>query len=82
MICYFLHHQRYLNKKKTAEEMVQHYEKSSSVDYSLKEGETLVLQLKNVSFHVSYFGGQTRDWWCEIVSVGLHDVIVVLLAQY
>uniref|UniRef100_A0A0A9FX78 Uncharacterized protein n=1 Tax=Arundo donax TaxID=35708 RepID=A0A0A9FX78_ARUDO len=27
--------------------MVQHYEKTSSVDYSLKEGETLVLQLKN-----------------------------------
>ncbi|BAD61235.1 unknown protein [Oryza sativa Japonica Group] len=41
-------HMKYLNKKKTAEEMVQHYEKSSSVDYSLKEGETLVLQLKNV----------------------------------
>uniref|UniRef100_R7W3C0 NECAP PHear domain-containing protein n=1 Tax=Aegilops tauschii TaxID=37682 RepID=R7W3C0_AEGTA len=38
---------RYLNKKKTAEEMVQHYENTSSVDYSLKEGETLVLQLKN-----------------------------------
>ncbi|EAZ12684.1 hypothetical protein OsJ_02601 [Oryza sativa Japonica Group] len=35
------------DSKKTAEEMVQHYEKSSSVDYSLKEGETLVLQLKN-----------------------------------
>uniref|UniRef100_A0A0D3ER78 NECAP PHear domain-containing protein n=1 Tax=Oryza barthii TaxID=65489 RepID=A0A0D3ER78_9ORYZ len=30
-------HMKYLNKKKTAEEMVQHYEKSSSVDYSLKE---------------------------------------------
>ncbi|XP_062205316.1 uncharacterized protein At1g03900-like [Phragmites australis] len=40
-------HMKYLNKKKTAEEMVQHYEKTSSVDYSLKEGETLVLQLKN-----------------------------------
>uniref|UniRef100_A0A0E0JL59 NECAP PHear domain-containing protein n=1 Tax=Oryza punctata TaxID=4537 RepID=A0A0E0JL59_ORYPU len=40
-------HMKYLNKKKTAEEMVQQYEKSSSVDYSLKEGETLVLQLKN-----------------------------------
>uniref|UniRef100_A0A0D9V2W3 NECAP PHear domain-containing protein n=1 Tax=Leersia perrieri TaxID=77586 RepID=A0A0D9V2W3_9ORYZ len=40
-------HMKYLNKKKTAEEMVQHYEKASSVDYSLKEGETLVLQLKN-----------------------------------
>ncbi|ONM41258.1 Adaptin ear-binding coat-associated protein 1 NECAP-1 [Zea mays] len=39
--------QRYLNKKKAAEEMIQHYEKQSSVDYSLKEGETLVLQLKN-----------------------------------
>ncbi|TVU35967.1 hypothetical protein EJB05_17874 [Eragrostis curvula] len=40
-------HMQYLNKKKAAEEMVQHYEKTSSVDYSLKEGETLVLQLKN-----------------------------------
>ncbi|XP_048563748.1 uncharacterized protein At1g03900-like [Triticum urartu] len=40
-------HMKYLNKKKTAEEMVQHYENTSSVDYSLKEGETLVLQLKN-----------------------------------
>uniref|UniRef100_A0A0D9YBP1 NECAP PHear domain-containing protein n=1 Tax=Oryza glumipatula TaxID=40148 RepID=A0A0D9YBP1_9ORYZ len=56
-------HMKYLNKKKTAEEMVQHYEKSSSVDYSLKEGETLVLQLKNKpavepGFSlVSYFNG-------------------------
>ncbi|KAF8391238.1 hypothetical protein HHK36_023540 [Tetracentron sinense] len=40
-------HMKYLNKKKTAEEMEQHYQKSSSVDYSLKEGETLVLQIKN-----------------------------------
>ncbi|KAF9589917.1 hypothetical protein IFM89_029533 [Coptis chinensis] len=40
-------HMKYLNKKKTAEEMEQQYEKSSSVDYSLKEGETLVLQIKN-----------------------------------
>ncbi|KAL6615582.1 hypothetical protein ACP70R_037852 [Stipagrostis hirtigluma subsp. patula] len=47
MISVLLHCQRYLNKKKTAEEMVQLYEKTSSVDYSLKEGETLVLQLKN-----------------------------------
>jgi len=38
--------QRYLNKKKTAEEMEQHYQQTSSVDYSLKEGETLVLQIK------------------------------------
>ena len=35
--------------------MVQHYENTSSVDYSLKEGETLVLQLKNVSSHLIYF---------------------------
>jgi hypothetical protein len=35
--------------------MVQHYENTSSVDYSLKEGETLVLQLKKVSFHLTYF---------------------------
>ncbi|KAF8413763.1 hypothetical protein HHK36_001756 [Tetracentron sinense] len=40
-------HMKYLNKKKTAEEMEQHYQKTSSFDYSLKEGETLVLQIKN-----------------------------------
>ncbi|KAI3465834.1 hypothetical protein Pfo_022497 [Paulownia fortunei] len=40
-------HMKYLNKKKTAGEMEQHYQKTSSVDYSLKDGETLVLQLKN-----------------------------------
>ncbi|XP_009593644.1 uncharacterized protein [Nicotiana tomentosiformis] len=40
-------HMKYLNKKKTAEEMEQQYQKSSSVDYSLKEGETLKLQIKN-----------------------------------
>jgi hypothetical protein len=55
MSCSFLHCQRYLNKKKAAEEMVQHYENTSSVDYSLKEGETLVLQLKNVSFCPNIF---------------------------
>ncbi|KDP31786.1 hypothetical protein JCGZ_12247 [Jatropha curcas] len=40
-------HVKYLNKKKTAEEMEQHFQKTSSVDYSLKEGENLVLQIKN-----------------------------------
>ncbi|GER35531.1 adaptin ear-binding coat-associated protein 1 [Striga asiatica] len=40
-------HMKYLNKKKTAEEMEQQYQHTSSVDYSLKDGETLVLQLKN-----------------------------------
>ncbi|XP_074582590.1 uncharacterized protein At1g03900 [Curcuma longa] len=40
-------HMKYLNKKKVAEEMEQHYQTTSTVDYSLKEGETLVLQLKN-----------------------------------
>lgn len=40
---------RYLDKKKTAEEMEQKFQQTSLVDYSLKEGETLVLQLKNVS---------------------------------
>ncbi|KAK6919718.1 NECAP, PHear domain, partial [Dillenia turbinata] len=40
---------RYLDKKKTAEEMEQHFQHTSSVDYSLKEGETLVLQIKNKS---------------------------------
>jgi hypothetical protein len=42
-------HMKYLNKKKTAEEMEQNYQKSSSADYSLKDGETLVLQIKNKS---------------------------------
>ncbi|KAL0300363.1 UNVERIFIED_CONTAM: hypothetical protein Sangu_3124200 [Sesamum angustifolium] len=40
-------HMKYLNKKKTAEEMEQQFQNTSSVDYSLKDGETLVLQLKN-----------------------------------
>lgn len=40
-------HMKYLNKKKTAEEMEQQFQKTSSVDYSLKEGETIVLQIKN-----------------------------------
>lgn len=40
-------HMKYLNKKKTAEEMEQHYQQASLVDYSLKDGETLVLQIKN-----------------------------------
>ncbi|KAL5573728.1 hypothetical protein UlMin_023325 [Ulmus minor] len=40
-------HMKYLDKKKTAEEMEQQFQKTSLVDYSLKEGETLVLQLKN-----------------------------------
>lgn len=40
-------HMKYLEKKKTAEDMEQHYQKESSVDYSLKEGETIVLKLKN-----------------------------------
>ncbi|KAJ8483539.1 hypothetical protein OPV22_016024 [Ensete ventricosum] len=40
-------HMKYLDKKKVAEEMEQHYQTTSTVDYSLKEGETLVLQLKN-----------------------------------
>lgn len=46
---FFWKQKRYLDKKKTAEEMEQQYQSSSSVDYSLKDGETLVLHLKNVS---------------------------------
>ncbi|XP_027170402.1 uncharacterized protein LOC113770204 [Coffea eugenioides] len=42
-------HMKYLNKKKTAEEMEQQHQHTSSVDYSLKEGEKLVLQIKNKS---------------------------------
>lgn len=45
-------HMKYLNKKKTAEEMEEQYQKTSSVDYSLKEGETLVLQIKNTGGRV------------------------------
>ncbi|KAI3795127.1 hypothetical protein L1987_37772 [Smallanthus sonchifolius] len=40
-------HMKYLDKKKTAEEMEQQFQQTSSVDYSLKDGETLVLQLNN-----------------------------------
>ncbi|XP_057509414.1 uncharacterized protein At1g03900-like isoform X1 [Actinidia eriantha] len=40
-------HMKYLDKKKTAEEMEQQYQNASSVDYSLKDGVTLVLRLKN-----------------------------------
>ncbi|KAK4286096.1 hypothetical protein QN277_002704 [Acacia crassicarpa] len=39
-------HMKYLNKKKEAEEMEQHFQQTSSTDYSLKEGETLKLQIK------------------------------------
>ncbi|XP_059659760.1 uncharacterized protein LOC132306397 [Cornus florida] len=52
-------HMKYLDKKKTAEEMEQHYEKTSSVDYSLKDGETLVLNLKNKG------GGTVRSKFFE-----------------
>ncbi|KAI3520129.1 hypothetical protein L1887_09353 [Cichorium endivia] len=38
---------KYLNKKKTAEEMEQEYQHTSAVDYNLKDGQTSVLQLKN-----------------------------------
>lgn len=47
---HFLHpfsEKRYLNKKKSAEEMEQQFQNTSSVDYSLKDGETIVLQLKS-----------------------------------
>ncbi|XP_039007984.1 uncharacterized protein At1g03900-like [Hibiscus syriacus] len=40
-------HMNYLNKKKTTEEMEQQFQNTSTVDYILKEGETIVLQLKN-----------------------------------
>ncbi|PQQ16366.1 uncharacterized protein Pyn_23393 [Prunus yedoensis var. nudiflora] len=45
-------HMKYLDKKKTAEEMEQKFQQTSLVDYSLKEGETLVLQLKNKSAEI------------------------------
>ncbi|XP_041991995.1 uncharacterized protein At1g03900-like [Salvia splendens] len=52
-------HMKYLNKKKTAEEMEHRYQHSSSVDYSLKDGETLVLQLKKKE------GGSKRSKFFE-----------------
>lgn len=42
-------HMKYLDKKKTAEEMEQQYQNTASTDYSLKDGETLILDLKNKS---------------------------------
>eukprot|EP00250_Pteridium_aquilinum_P005198 c15331_g1_i1 orf=496-1329(-) len=39
-------HVKYVLKKKQAEELVQEYESKPSVDYSLKDGETLRLNLK------------------------------------
>ncbi|XP_041989393.1 uncharacterized protein At1g03900-like isoform X1 [Salvia splendens] len=51
-------HMKYLNKKKTAEEMEHQYQ-HSSVDYSLKDGETLVLQLKKKE------GGSKRSKFFE-----------------
>lgn len=40
-------HVKYVIKKKQAEELVQEYESKPSVDYSLKDGETLRLNLKS-----------------------------------
>ncbi|WCJ30939.1 Adaptin ear-binding coat-associated protein 1 NECAP-1 [Euphorbia peplus] len=40
-------HIKYLDKKRTAEEMEQQFQHTSATDYSLKEGEILVLQLNN-----------------------------------
>ncbi|CAK9197216.1 unnamed protein product [Sphagnum jensenii] len=39
-------HVKYMNKKKEAEEIEQEYQSKPSTDYSIKEGETLRLQLK------------------------------------
>ncbi|KAL8468685.1 hypothetical protein ACS0TY_031757 [Phlomoides rotata] len=54
-------HMKYLNKKKTAEEMEQQYQQTSSVDYSLKDGETLVLQLNKVQSN----GGSIKSKFFE-----------------
>ncbi|CAN6444285.1 unnamed protein product [Victoria cruziana] len=40
-------HMKYLNKKQAAEEMEQNYSSKPSMDYSLKEGEKIVLHIKN-----------------------------------
>ncbi|CAL2238748.1 unnamed protein product [Prunus armeniaca] len=67
-------HMKYLDKKKTAEEMEQKFQQTSLVDYSLKEGETLVLQLKNVS--VSSFSCQLcpvthANYWSTLIEFNL-----------
>lgn len=50
--------------------MEQHYQKASSVDYSLKEGETLVLQIKNVRFLVPLaFLGSNKVWWLWLIEL-------------
>lgn len=51
---------KYLNKKQTAEEMEQQFQNTSSVDYSLKEGETIRLQIKNKS------GGLVKSKFFEL----------------
>lgn len=51
-------HMKYLDKKKTAEEMEEQYQ-NSTVDYSLKDGETIVLTIKNKG------GGNVRSKFFE-----------------
>ncbi|KAJ9550354.1 hypothetical protein OSB04_014399 [Centaurea solstitialis] len=61
-------HMKYLNKKKTAEEMEHQFQHTSSVDYSLKDGETLVLQLKNKG------GGGGRSVRSKFFEQGLNNL--------
>lgn len=54
-------HLKYLNKKKEAEEITQEYEAKPSADYSLKEGETLRLQLKNTKISGSVLKSKSLE---------------------
>ncbi|THG02084.1 hypothetical protein TEA_003779 [Camellia sinensis var. sinensis] len=67
-------HMKYLNKKKTAEEMEKQYQKSSSFDYSLKDGETLVLQLKNVGSHFDFTSNSGRSVRSKFFEQGLNNL--------
>ncbi|KAJ0111256.1 hypothetical protein Patl1_02418 [Pistacia atlantica] len=62
-------HMKYLNKKKTAEEMEQQFQNTSSGDYSLKEGETIHIEIKNKS------GGRVKSKFFEqgMNSLSLED---------
>lgn len=54
-------HMKYLNKKKEAEEMEQEYQSRPSADYSLKEGETIHLEIKK-HFRSNAGGGGSTFW--------------------
>jgi hypothetical protein len=61
--------------------MEQHYQHSSSVDYSLKEGETLVLQIKNnVCESASSVGHETFSFFFS--SFRHHNLYTILFIVF